>query len=157
MIAIHWARGLPISRGRLAFSPTRRAASAMPTSRKTTSADAGSSPATSCSVRRVEHGATTEGEHRRPVGQGRDLGGHGLALERTEGGLAVLDEHVGDGLAGRLLDPGVGVAERQPASGGDEPSDGGLARTHRTDEHDGVLRQFLWHSAHRMVSGIDAR
>jgi hypothetical protein len=69
----------------------------------------------------VEHRSPAEGEHAVVLGQ---RGGDGLALERAEVRLAVVDEDLGDRLAGGSgLDVVVGVAE------GDAPALGQQAPT----------------------------
>jgi hypothetical protein len=60
--------------------------------------------------------------------------------------LAVVDEDVGDALAGGLLDVPVGVAKGHAELSCDLPADGRLAGAGRTDEHE--------QRAHRMLSAF---
>jgi hypothetical protein len=69
--------------------------------------------------------------------------GHRLLLQAAEERLAALDEQVGDGLPGDVLDVGVGVAEGDAEQLGDRRADGRLARRRRSDEdQDGTTRRF---------------
>ena len=58
-----------------------------------------------------------------------------LAFQGAEVFLTVLDEDVADGLARALLDLGIGAQQVRVQASGQRLSDGGLARTGRTDEH----------------------
>ena len=60
---------------------------------------------------------------------------HRSPLEFAECRLAVVDEDVGDRLAGNRLDVGVGVAQLDLPTGRELCADSRLARTHRADEH----------------------
>ncbi len=65
---------------------------------------------------------------------GRERRLHRGPLQRAEVFLAGAHEQVGDGLAGLLLDVGVGVAEGHAEAFGSQATHGGLACAGRADE-----------------------
>ena len=87
---------------------------------------------------RVHEGAAAERQHQRIAGE--QPADH-PALAVAEVALAVAGEQLGDGAAGRQLDLGVGVAERQAEPGRQPPADRGLAGAHQPDQHDAAAGQ----------------
>jgi len=73
-------------------------------------------------------------------------------LERSESGLAVVHEDLRHGLAGGLLDVGVGVAHGQPEARPEQDRDARGPRTGRTDED----REWA-HDRLRCRSGMASR
>jgi hypothetical protein len=63
------------------------------------------------------------------------------ALAIAEIGLAIAGEQFGDGAAGRKLDLGIGVAERQSESGGEAAADAGFAGAHQAHQHQAAPRK----------------
>ncbi len=112
---------LPTSSGRLSLRPMRRASS----SRSAFSQTATASDLDQGAGLGVHEGAAAGGQHMRRLVQ--QPGDH-PALAVAEGRLAHLGEDLGDRAAGRGLDLGVGVAERQVQGGGQAAADAGLAR-----------------------------
>ncbi|ALE77751.1 hypothetical protein WY02_04025 [Pseudonocardia sp. AL041005-10] len=89
-------------------------------------------PGEQCAGLGGQHGAAAEGEDAVP---GAQLLGDDLALQRTERGLALLDEHLRDRLADAGDDRGVGVGEVQADPLREQRADGALAGPGRADEH----------------------
>ena len=75
-------------------------------------------------------------------------------LAVAELALAVAGEQLGDGAAGRQLDLGVGVAERQPEPGRQPPPDRGLAGAHQPDQHDAAPGQRVGQRGRSPVKAV---
>ena len=92
----------------------------------------------------IEDRTATEREHTARLTQSVR---HRFSLELAEELLAVLDEDVGDGCAGRGLDVAIGVVEADAKTRSEQFAHGRLPRARRADEHNS-----RWHQRTTSVS-----